>query len=184
MSGELQHVRHEAAHAVVAWRSNAAEVVSIAMRWPPHVRMYTRRGWNAGMEDAVIAAVGQLAEDPTAYDDYGAFRSAQLLTDAHLVLSACSLLGQRGHRKGQKFWFDFVRDEALERLAMYRDDIDLVAAALTTRGALDHDDLARCSAPRSYEMPRTPRRGGRSRRDLHRPRGRPNRAYAHGRHVP
>ena len=147
MSGEIQHVRHEAAHAVVAWRSDVAEVVSIAMRWPPHVRMYTRRGWDAGMEDAVIAAVGQLAEDPTAYDDFEVFRSTQLLTDAHLVLSACSLLGQRGRRNGQKFWFDFVRDEALERLAMYANDIDRVAAALADRRVLDADDLVELLGP-------------------------------------
>ena len=143
----VKHVRHEAAHAVVGWRSDAAIVQSIMLQWPPQVRMITCRGWDAGLEDAVIAAVGELAEDPSAYDDFGAFRSARLLTDAHLVLAACSLMGQRGRRQGQRFWFEFVRDESLERLAMYADDVDRVAAALTARGALDHDDLAELLGP-------------------------------------
>jgi hypothetical protein len=57
------------------------------------------------------------------------------------VLAACALEGQRNRRRGQRFWFDWVRDEALDQLALRADDIDRVAAALADRGALDQADL-------------------------------------------
>ena len=135
-------VRHEAAHAVVGWRSDLFEVQSITLTLDTHVRMVGgRKPWSLSMEDAVVHAVGPLAEDPAVYDDYGLPLTAWLFTDTHTVMAPCAQLGQRGERHGQEWWLRFVRDEALERLRLYADDIDRVEVALGDRGALDHDDL-------------------------------------------